>query len=328
MKARGTLRPVSIAPMMDRTDRHYRFLMRRITKKTLLYTEMVSARAIVRGDRDRLLAHDASEHPLSLQVGGDDPLELSECARIAEDRGFDELNLNVGCPSARVQTGNFGACLMSQPEVVARAVEAMRGVCSLPITVKHRIGVDDLDQYEDMLSFVNTVAAAGCDRFSVHARKAWLQGLSPKENRTVPPLRHDEVHRLKSERPDLMIELNGGVTSWEHTRNHLAQVDAVMIGRWAYDQPWAFSTVDREFFASKEPLPVRSDVIESMVDYGTRLLHEEPRARIGHVARHMMGLFAGEPGARHWRRGLSQMAFQPGAKPQVLRNAAASHFTR
>ena len=324
MSRRGTTRALSIAPMMERTDAHYRYLMRCITRHTLLYTEMVPARAVVRGDRQHLLAYHPSEHPLALQVGGDDPVELAECARIAEDLGFDELNLNVGCPSARVQTGNFGACLMGQPELVASAVVAMRGACSLPITVKHRIGIDDLDRYEDMLAFVDRVADSGCDRFSVHARKAWLQGLSPKQNRTVPPLRYDDVYRLKSERPALVIELNGGVTDWAATADHLARVDAVMIGRWAYDQPWAFSTADRDFFGSDAAPPERGPVVAAMVDYAAGALRDSPHTRIGHVARHMMGLFTGVPGARRWRRILSAQAFRAGADERVLVEALAA----
>jgi tRNA-dihydrouridine synthase A len=322
MNSRGSLRAISIAPMMERTDRHYRYLMRLITRHTLLYTEMVPAIAVVRGDRDRLLAHDTSERPLALQVGGADPDVLGECARIAEDRGFDELNLNVGCPSSRVQTGNFGACLMAQPDLVAECVSAMRSACALPITVKHRIGIDDLDQYADLLDFVDRVAQSGCDRFSVHARKAWLQGLSPKQNRNVPPLRYPDVYRLKSERPHLDIELNGGVTSWAETRGHLVHVDAVMIGRWAYDRPWAFAVVDQDFFGAENPSPDRHQVIGAMVDYTARLVQDEPHARVGHVARHMMGLFAGEPGARRWRQELSRQAFKLGAAPEVLRLAS------
>ena len=318
MKIRGQTPPISVAPMMDRTDRHYRFFLRLISRHTLLYTEMVPARAILRGDRDRLLAFDPSEHPLALQIGGDDPAELAEVARIAEDRGFDEINLNVGCPSSRVQTGNFGACLMRQPALVARGVSAMRAACTLPVTVKHRIGVDDLDHYDDMRNFVDVVSDAGCDRFSVHARKAWLQGLSPKENRNIPPLRYAEVYRLKQERPDLSIEINGGVTSWGETHAHLAQVDAVMIGRWAYDQPWAFATVDRDFFAAFEPGRSREEVVEAMTTYTERYLKDEVHGRVGHVVRHMMGLYAGEPGARAWRRHLSQHAFGAKATATVL----------
>jgi tRNA-dihydrouridine synthase A len=328
MSLRGPTPPVSVAPMMDRTDRHYRFFLRLVSRHTLLYTEMVPARAILRGDRDRLLAYDPSEHPLALQTGGDDPAELADVARIAEDLGFDELNLNVGCPSSRVQTGNFGACLMRTPALVARGVTAMRAACTLPVTVKHRIGVDELDHYDHMRHFVDVVADAGCDRFSVHARKAWLQGLSPKENRNVPPLRYDDVYRLKQERPDLPVELNGGVKSWAGARGHLDRVDAVMIGRWAYDQPWSFSTVDRDFFGSHAPPVDRASVVAAMTEYAARYLRDHPHGRVGHVARHMMGLYAGEPGARTWRRSLSEQAFRGGAGPEVLETARVARQNR
>jgi tRNA-dihydrouridine synthase A len=216
--------------MMDRTERHFRVLMRLIFPSSWLYTEMVTANAVIHGDRDRLLGFDAAEHPVVLQLGGDDPGALAEAARIGEGYGYDEINLNVGCPSDRVQKGSFGACLMLRPERVARCVEAMRAVVRVPVTVKHRIGVDERDAYEDMLNFVDIVAAAGCDRFSVHARKAWLSGLSPKQNREVPPLRYEDVYRLKSERPSLRIELNGGVRSHDAIEEHLRYVDGVMIG--------------------------------------------------------------------------------------------------
>ncbi len=248
---RGETRAVSVAPMMDRTDRHFRYFMRQITRRTLLYTEMVTMNAILHGDRESLLGYSEEEHPIALQLGGDDPGKLAECAKIAEDWGYDEVNLNVGCPSDRVQKGRFGACLMAYPDVVARSVEAMREACGLAVTVKHRIGVDDLDQYEDMKRFVETVARAGCDRFSVHARKAWLQGLSPKENREVPPLRYEDVYRLKDEFRDLKIEINGGIKTLAETKTHLERVDAVMIGRAAYDNPYVFAEVDREIFGDQ-----------------------------------------------------------------------------
>ncbi|MDX1387987.1 MAG: tRNA dihydrouridine(20/20a) synthase DusA, partial [Acidobacteriota bacterium] len=244
---RGRAYPLSVAPMMDRTDRHYRRFVREITRRTLLYTEMITTGAVLQGDRDFLLGFSPEERPLALQLGGDDPEALSECARIAEDRGYDEVNLNVGCPSDRVRQGRFGACLMAEPERVADAVAAMREATSVPVTVKHRIGIDDLDRYEDMALFVRTVAGAGCDRFSVHARKAVLGGLSPKANRTVPPLRYEDVHRLKREHPGLRIEINGGIASLEEVRRQLEFVDGVMIGRAAYDDPFLLSTVDRDF---------------------------------------------------------------------------------
>ena len=223
--------PLSVAPMMDRTDRHFRYFMRQITRRTLLYTEMVTAAAILHGDQDALLGFSPVEKPLVLQVGGDDPQALARCTHIAEQRGYDAINLNVGCPSPRVQTGNFGACLMTQPQRVADCVAAMGQAATLPISVKHRIGVDQCDRYEDMAHFVHLVAEAGCQHFTVHARKAWLQGLSPKENRQIPPLRYDDVHRLKQDFPDLAIEINGGFSTLEQVQTQLQQVDAVMIGR-------------------------------------------------------------------------------------------------
>ena len=231
--------PLSVAPMMDRTDRHFRYFMRQITKKTLLYTEMVTSAAIIYGvckqndavKRDRLLGFSLEEKPLVLQLGGDDPHDLAVCARVAEDMGYDEVNLNVGCPSDRVQNGNFGACLMAQPQRVADCVAAMMDAVSIPITVKHRIGIDQRDRYEDLVNFVQTVSQTGCVRFTVHARKAWLQGLSPKDNRTIPPLRYDDVHRLKQDFPHLWVEINGGFTQLKQVHLHLNAVDAVMIGR-------------------------------------------------------------------------------------------------
>lgn len=311
MTVRGMIRPLSVAPMMDRTDRHFRAFLRRITRRTLLYTEMVTTGAVIHGDRDRLLAFDEDEHPLSLQLGGDDPAELAECARIAEDRGFDEVNLNVGCPSDRVQSGSFGACLMATPEKVAQAVEAMRAAVGLPVTVKHRIGIDELDRYEDMLRFVDVVSEAGADRFSVHARKAWLSGLSPKENRNVPPLRHAEVHRLKRERPELMIEINGGIVSLGQAEEHLEHVDAVMIGRGAYDDPWALADADRRLFGAENPATSRRQVVEAYLPYVERQL--AGGTPLHRITRHMLQLFAGRPGARAWRRHLTEASQGVGA---------------
>ncbi|HLT37048.1 MAG TPA: tRNA dihydrouridine(20/20a) synthase DusA, partial [Enhygromyxa sp.] len=265
---RGRVRAVSVAPMMDRSDRHFRRLMRLISEHTLLYTEMVTCAAVAHGDREQLLGLDPGAHPTALQLGGDDPAALAECARIAAALGYDEVNLNVGCPSDRVQSGNFGACLMREPERVADCVAAMRAAVELPITVKHRIGVDELDRYEDMLRFVDIVAAAGCDRFTVHARKAWLSGLSPKQNRTIPPLRYADVHRLERERPELVIEINGGVRSLDEVAEQLEHVDAVMIGRAAWDDPWLFADVDRRFFACEPATPrERSTVVTKYLEH-------------------------------------------------------------
>lgn len=309
--------------MMDRTDRHYRYFMRRITRHTLLYTEMVTTGALLHGDAARHLAYDASEHPLALQLGGDEPRALVRCARLAAEHGYDEVNLNVGCPSDRVQAGRFGACLMAEPQRVADAVATMRAAVALPITVKHRIGIDDLDRYEDMLHFVDTVAAAGCDRFSVHARKAWLHGLSPKENRTVPPLRYDDVWRLKRERPELVIEINGGILDLDQAAAHLDHVDAVMIGRAAYDDPYLFADADRRIGHDPASVaPSRQQVAEAMLPYLEQ--HVAAGGHPRHVLRHLAGLFAGQRGARAWRRALGEGASRAGAGADVLRDALAA----
>lgn len=316
---RGVTPPLSVAPMMDRTDRHFRLLLRLISRHTLLYTEMVTTGAVIHGDRRRHLDFDDRERPLALQLGGDDPATLAECARMAADWGYDEVNLNIGCPSDRVQNGHFGACLMAHPDRVARAVEAMRRAVDLPVTVKHRIGIDHLDSYEHMLGFVDTVAAAGCYRFSVHARIAWLQGLSPKENRTVPPLRYDDVYRLKRERPELPIEINGGITTLDESEEHLRHVDAVMIGRAAWDTPWLFAGADRRFFGPTTHSPTRRQVAEAFLAY----LEERLTAgdSLHHVAKPIFNLFSGRPGARAFRRHLSENLHRPGAGPQTLRDA-------
>ena len=295
---------LSVAPMMDRTDRHYRYFMRQITRRTLLYTEMITTAALMHGDPGRFLAFSAIEKPLALQLGGDDPAALAHCARLAEDWGYDEVNLNVGCPSDRVKQGHFGACLMAQPEVVARGVEAMRRATPLRVTVKHRIGVDGLERYEDMERFVSIVAGAGCESFIVHARIAVLQGLSPKENRTVPPLRYGDVYRLKAAHPRLQIAINGGITSLEQAAGHLQSVDGVMIGRAAYDQPFLFALADPVFFAGQSAPPNRRQVLETMLPYLEKWTMEGlPPHR---VTRHLLGLFAHQPAARAWRRMLSE----------------------
>jgi tRNA-dihydrouridine synthase A len=310
---RGHTRALSVAPMMDRTDRHFRRLLRLISEHTLLYTEMVTTAAALHGDRELLLGLDPAERPIALQLGGDDPTALAECARIAAEIGYDEVNLNVGCPSDRVQSGNFGACLMREPERVAACVAAMRAAVELPITVKHRIGVDELDRYEDMLRFVDVVAEAGCDRFSVHARKAWLSGLSPKQNRTVPPLRYADVHRLKRERPELVIEINGGVRSLDEVAVQLEQVDAVMIGRAAWDNPWLFAAADQRLFGASRPTPERPAVIEAYVEYVERWLarasRRGPSSTI--LLRPLHNLFCGQPNARRWKQAVNAKCQQP-----------------
>ncbi len=320
MARRGQRWPLSVAPMMGWTDRHYRYFMRQLTRETLLYTEMVTTGALLHGDRERLLGFSEEERPLALQLGGDDPGELAACARIAEAWGYDEVNLNVGCPSERVQRGRFGACLMAEPERVAACVAAMREAVALPITVKHRIGIDELDRYEDMARFVTVVAEEGADRFIVHARKAWLTGLSPKENRTIPPLRYKDVHRLKREHPQLTIELNGGVRSLEEAQRQLKHVDGVMIGRAAYETPYLLAEADRVFYRGSR-VPSRREVVEKMLPYIERMLRR--RVHLSRITRHMLGLFARQPGARAWRRQLSEHAHREGAGTEVLLQALA-----
>ena len=319
---RGTLRALSIAPMMQRTDRHYRAFMRQLTRRTLLYTEMVTTGAILHGDPDRHLAFDPVEHPIALQLGGDDPEALVAATRVALDYGYDEINLNIGCPSDRVQRGRFGACLMAHPEVVAACVAALRAAFDVPVTVKHRIGIDDIDRYEDMRHFVDVVAAAGADRFSVHARKAWLSGLSPKDNRNIPPLRYDDVYRLKRERPGLPVEINGGVLTLDATVEHLQHVDAVMIGRAAYDEPAIFADADRRIFGEAVEAPDPLDAVEAFVPYAAR--HIEAGGRLHHVTRHVLNLFNGQPGAKAWRRALNAAALDRDAGVEVLTDAIAA----
>lgn len=304
--------------MMDWTDRHCRYFMRLLSPSVRLYTEMVTAQALRFGDCDRLLAFDTSEHPLALQLGGSDPELMAEAARTGSVHGYDEININVGCPSDRVQSGQFGACLMATPEVVAACVREMRSAVNIPVTVKTRIGIDDHDNYPFLLDFIDANIDAGCDTFVVHARKAILQGLSPKENRNVPPLDYERVYRLKSDRPDLSIVLNGGVTSVSECEEHLVHVDGVMIGRQAYHQPW-FLTELESTFGDASVLRSRFDVVAAMLPYIEKEL--AAGALLKHITRHMLGLFAGQPGARSWRRFLSENAHRVGAGLEVVEEA-------
>ncbi len=308
--------------MMDWTDRHCRVFHRALSRRALLYTEMLTTGAVLHGDRARLLGFDPVEHPVALQLGGSEPAALAEAVRIAEGFGYDEINLNVGCPSDRVQSGRFGACLMAEPDLVARCVEAMLRAATVPVTVKSRIGIDDQDEEAALSAFVGAVSRAGCDTFVVHARKAWLRGLSPKENREIPPLRHERVHRLKQEFPHLTVVLNGGLTGLPDALPHLAHVDGVMFGRAAYQDPYLLATVDRDVFGEAgAPAPEREAVVDAMIAYA-----ERARARgapIQAVARPMIGLFRGRPGGRAWRRHLSEAAHRPGAGPEVLADALA-----
>lgn len=309
----------SIAPMLDWTDRHYRFLARLLSKRALLYTEMVVADAIIHGDRERLLGFDPSEHPVALQLGGSDPGKLSEAVRIASDFGYDEINLNVGCPSDRVQSGTFGACLMQTPQVVADAVAAMKRVSAVPVTVKCRIGVDDQDPEAALPGLVIPALDAGADAVWVHARKAWLQGLSPKENREVPPLDYDIVYRLKQRFPNVFIGINGGIQTLEEARAHLTHVDGVMIGRTAYHNTSMLGEVDSDLFGDVcEPMS-REALLEAMSDYCSDFV--AAGGKLSTVTRHMLGLFQGMPGARRYRQVLSTDGPKPGAGVEVLARA-------
>jgi tRNA-dihydrouridine synthase A len=314
-------RRLSVAPMMEWTDRHCRVFLRAITKHTLLYTEMVHTGAILRGDPERHLGHDPVEHPLALQLGGSDSADLAAAARVGEDYGYNEINLNVGCPSERVSAGRFGACLMAEPGLVADCYAAMAEAVDIPVTIKSRIGIDDRDSYEDLAAFVETVAARGCRTFIIHARKAWLSGLSPKQNREVPPLRYDTVRRIKGDFPELEIILNGGVNSLGEAEEHLAALAGVMIGRAAYHDPWILRDADCRIFAGEEGPQSRQAVIDALLPYiESQCTAGVPLQR---MTRHMVGLFNGLPGARAWRRHLSENACRAGAGPDVLRNAAA-----
>jgi len=310
---------LSVAPMMDWTDRHERVFLRLITRRALLYTEMIPVGAILRGDRDRFLEFDPVERPLGLQLGGAEPADLATCARIAAERGFDEINLNVGCPSDRVQEARFGACLMAEPDLVARCVGAMQDSAGIPVTVKTRIGIDERDSYDDLLHFVRTVAGVGCRSFAIHARKAWLQGLSPKQNREVPPLNYGFVYALKRDLPELEIVLNGGVQTLDEAETHLRQVDGVMIGRAAYQDPYLLAEADRRFFGDTHPVPRRAEVARSLLPYAA--VQQGRGVPVKSITRHVLGLFNGLPGARHWRRHLSEVAHHPGAGPEVILEA-------
>lgn len=309
----------SVAPMLDWTDRHCRFFLRQLSRRTLLYTEMITTSALLHGKGD-YLAYNDTEHPLTLQLGGNEPNTLARCAKMAQARGYDEVNLNVGCPSDRVQNGRFGAFLMAEKGRVAACIAAMREAVSLPITVKTRIGIDDQDSYAFLCEFIDTVSArGGCQTFIIHARKAWLSGLSPKENREIPPLDYNRVYQLKQDFPSLLLMINGGITTLHDTREHLQRLDGVMIGREAYQNPGILARVDSELFGETDPLPNQAAVIDAMLPYIEREL--SCGTALGHITRHMLGLFQGMPGARQWRRYLSEHAHRPGAGAEVLMKA-------
>lgn len=307
--------------MMDWTDRHDRYFLRQISHHAVLYTEMVTTSALLHGDRDYLLGFHQAEHPLALQLGGSDPDTLALCARMAEDAGYDEVNINVGCPSDRVKQGSFGACLMATPEVVASCVDAMINATSLPVTVKHRIGIDDQDIDRDLDAFVTQVSAAGCKTFVVHARKAWLKGLNPKQNRDVPALDYSRVYRLKEEHPELEIVINGGIRSLEEAEQHLHYVDGVMMGREAYQNPFILAEVDQRFFGEPPKDQKRDEVVASILPYVEQELGRG--TALSYITRHMLGLYQGQPGAKGWRRTLSEQGRHKAAGLEVLQAAQA-----
>jgi tRNA-dihydrouridine synthase A len=311
-------RTISVAPMLDWTDKHCRYFLRQISQHALLYTEMVTTGAIIFGKGDYLAFND-EEHPVALQLGGSDPADMARCAGEAQKYGYDEVNINVGCPSDRVQNGRFGACLMAEPDTVAACIQAMQAEVNIPVTVKSRIGIDEMDEYEDLTRFIDVVAAGGCDTFIVHARKAWLKGLSPKQNRDIPPLLYDRVYQLKQQFPDLHISLNGGVKSLDEVQNHLDHLDGVMIGREVYSNPYLLSDVDRRFYQGNKHIKSRADIVLAMLPYVEQQL--EQGARVWHIARHMLGLFQGQPGGRIWRRYLSQNGTQANAGIELLTDA-------
>lgn len=312
-------RRISVAPMMDYTDRHCRYLMRLVSPGALLYTEMVTAQALRHGHVERLLAYDPSEHPVALQLGGSDPELLAWAARLGAERGYDEINLNVGCPSDRVQNGNFGACLMAEPQIVADCVRAMREVVRVPVTVKCRIGIDELDDYGFFHHFITVVREAGVRTFIVHARKAYLQGLTPKENREVPPLRYEVPWRLKEEHPDLEVVLNGGLKTISQVREWLPRFDGVMLGRQAYEQPYLLAQLHGEFVDTEWTPPTRREIVERYAAYTEQMLAEGHR--LPSLLRHLHGLYAGFPGARTWRRYLGEQGVRPGADAELLRDS-------
>ncbi|MGR5527038.1 tRNA dihydrouridine(20/20a) synthase DusA [Vibrio maritimus] len=311
----------SVAPMLDWTDRHCRYFHRLLSSQTLLYTEMVTTGAIIHGKGD-FLAYNEEEHPVALQLGGSNPADLATCAKLAAERGYDEVNLNVGCPSDRVQNGRFGACLMAEPDLVAECVAAMREVADIPVTVKTRIGIDDQDSYEFLTKFVSTVSEkGGVDQFTIHARKAWLSGLSPKENREIPPLDYPRAYQIKKDFPHLNVAVNGGVKTLEESLEHLQHLDGVMIGREAYQNPYILAQIDQLIFGLDTPVKKRKQVVEEMYPYIERQLSNG--SYLGHISRHMIGLFQAMPGARQWRRYISENAHKKGAGIEVLETALA-----
>lgn len=310
-----------VAPMMDLTDRHDRYLLRLLSRHALLYTEMITAEALLRGDPQRLLAYHPVEHPLALQLGGSDPAKLATCAALAQRYGFDEVNLNVGCPSERVKSGSFGACLMLHAGLVADCFAAMRAAVDIPVSIKCRIGVDEQEPQIALPKFIETVAGSGCRRIIIHARKAWLQGLSPKQNREIPPLDYATVYRMKVLFPQLEIVINGGIATLDAAEQHLARVDGVMLGRAAYYDPYLLAEVDSRIFGAAECKPNRQQIFAAYLSYAEQQLHAGTALK--HTAKHVLGLFHGQPGARRFRRHISENVHKDNASVQILEDAYA-----
>ncbi len=309
----------SVAPMLDWTDRHCRYFHRLLSKNALLYTEMVTTGAILHGSKERFLAFNKAENPVAFQLGGSDPADLAQCAQAVEQYGYEQVNLNVGCPSDRVQNGRFGACLMAEPNLVAECISAMRQAVSIPVTVKSRIGIDEQDSYDELLNFISTIADAGCGDFIIHARKAWLKGLSPKQNRDIPPLCYDVVYQIKKDFPELNISLNGGITSLGSAIDILQHVDGVMVGREAYHNPYLLAEVDAQIYKSPNDIKTRHQIVEELMPYIEQHLHEG--GRLHNITRHILGLFHGIAGARTWRRALSENSPKKGADGSVVLDA-------
>ena len=316
-------RRISIAPMMECTDRHDRYFLRLIAPHVLLYTEMMTTGALIHGDYQRFLKFDALEHPLALQLGGSEPEKLAYCARLGQDFGYDEINLNVGCPSDRVKSGQFGACLMLNPSLVAECVSAMTAVVKIPVTIKCRIGVDDNDSYEELVNFITIISEAGCDIFIIHARKAWLNGLSPKQNRDVPPLRYDIVQKIKKDFPHLTIIVNGGINTLIQIENNLRWTDGVMIGREAYTNPYFLSSIEKKYFLNKK-IRTREEIIELFIPYIEQQLKNH--VKLSSITRHILGLFHEQKGARRWRRYLSENAHKHEAGIHIIKEALHARY--
>ncbi len=308
-----------VAPMLDWTDRHERYFLRLISKHAVLYTEMVTTGALIHGDKERYLQFNKEEYPVALQLGGSDPKAMAICAKMAEDFGYDEVNINVGCPSDRVQNGAFGACLMAEPELVAENVDAMKNAVDIPVTVKNRIAIDEMDEYQCLPKFIETVSQAGCKTFIVHARKAWLKGLSPKQNRDVPPLNYDLVYQMKRDFPELEIIINGGIKTLEQSKQHLEYVDGVMVGRDAYHNPYMMNQVDEYLYGEARDDKTEIDLLDQYMEYMQKQI--DKGVYLKHMSRHLLGLFIGQPGAKAWRRHISENAHKEGAGIEVIQQA-------